>query len=205
MKLGKKFRLSAAGALLALVAVPFAAPAAFAHDSLVSADPLADTTVESLNSVTLQFNNAPLGIEGSNLVQVKGPDGKFYETACPALDGPVVKAPVALGPAGEYHVDWRVVSSDGHPIAEEYTFTYAPSADAEAAEGSATPRCGVAASGPVEESPESGEAGADAASGDASQSDSSTGLWVGIGVGGIVVIAVAAAAWLILRKPRSTK
>ncbi|WP_053388020.1 copper resistance CopC family protein [Leucobacter japonicus] len=202
MTLAHRIRLAAAGALVALVAVPVAATAAFAHDSLVSADPLAGTTVESLDSITLQFNNSPLGLDGSNLVQVIGPDGKYYETGCPTLAGPVVTAPIALGAAGEYQVEWRVVSSDGHPISEEYTFTYAPQAGAEASAGSETPQCGTAVGSPGDAANSTSASGDTADERVAETRSPVSGLGIGIGVGGFAVIAIAAAAWFILRKPR---
>ena len=200
MTLVRRLRLVASGALVALAAVPLAAAAANAHDQLVSADPLAGATVESLDAVTLQFNNAPLGLEGSNVVQVTGPDGRFYETGCPTLSGPVVTAPIALGAPGEYEVQWRVVSSDGHPIADTSTFTYAPSGGGDPAAGSATPLCGEArgtASTGASAAADPGETRAD------ETRSSVSGLWIGIGVGGGAVIAVAAAAWAILRRPRA--
>lgn len=190
MSARRRVRAAAFGALLALAAVPLASTAAFAHDSLVSADPSAGSTVESAEAVTLQFNNSPLGIEGSNIVQVIGPDGRYYETGCPALDGPLVQAPVKLGAAGEYEVRWRVVSSDGHPVTDEYRFTYEPSSSASPAEGSKTPHCGEAETA----SPQTGTE-------ETARESGNPGLWIGIGIGGIVILGVAIAAWVILRRP----
>ncbi|MFD5599612.1 copper resistance protein CopC [Leucobacter sp. NPDC058333] len=204
MTLARRTRLAAAGALVALVALPLVSSAAFAHDQLVSADPLASATVESLDEVTLQFNNAPLGLEGSNLVRVVGPDGRFYETGCPTLAGPVVTAPIALGEAGEYEVQWRVVSSDGHPIAENYSFTYSPtdgSAGSAGSAGSETPLCGDAAGAGGAAAPDSAGSAQEETRADETRSPVS-GLWIGVGVGGFAVLAIAAAAWAILRKPR---
>ncbi|SDQ54190.1 copper resistance CopC family protein [Leucobacter chromiiresistens] len=193
--------LVAAGALVALVGLPVAATAASAHDQLVSADPVTGATVESLDEITLQFNNSPLGLEGSNLVRVIGPDGSYYETGCPAVSGPTVSTPLALGPAGDYEVQWRVVSSDGHPIAENYTFSYEPAGDAEAGAGSAEPACG--------EAEQSAAAGAaeqtDAAQPESREAETASpvnGLWLGVGVGGLAVLAVAVAVFVILRRPR---
>lgn len=204
MTLSRRLALGAAGALVALAALPLAATAASAHDQLVSADPLDGTTVDSLDEITLQFNNAPLGLENSNLVRVIGPDGRYYETGCPTLAGPVVSAPLELGAAGEYEVQWRVVSSDGHPIAENYSFTYEPASDVQAGSGSETPLCGDAAA------PSAGaEPGVDGANGEAAAEQSRAqetassvnGLWIGVGVGGVALLAVGAAVFLILRRP----
>ncbi|GAA1786645.1 copper resistance CopC family protein [Leucobacter iarius] len=194
---GRGIRAALAGAALALVAVPFAASAAFAHDSLVSATPAPDTTTGSVDSVVLQFNNSPLGLEEGNLVQVIGPDGKYYETSCPTLSATQVTTPVKLGPAGKYEVEWRVVSSDGHPVADRFTFTYT----GEPAPGvrSKTPHCGKAAptgSGASASEPAGGERLAET-------KGTGNGLWIGAGVGGAAVLVVGLGAWVILRKPRA--
>ncbi|MEJ6489444.1 copper resistance protein CopC [Leucobacter sp. USCH14] len=208
----RRLALLAAGAVVAVVGLPVVATAASAHDQLVSADPVDGAAVESLDEITLQFNNSPLGLEGSNLVRVIGPDGRYYEAGCPSLSGPMVSTPVALGEAGVYEVQWRVVSSDGHPIAENFSFTYEPAGDAEAGAGSEAPLCGEAQETEADAAPEAANAaaGANSADSDASQNESGNagtsspvnGLWIGIGVGAFAVLAVAIAAIVILRRPR---
>lgn len=190
-------RAAFAGAALALVAVPFAAPAAFAHDSLVNATPAPDTTTGAVDSVVLQFNNSPLGLEEGNLVQVIGPDGKYYETSCPTLSATQVTTPVGLGPTGKYEVEWRVVSSDGHPVADRFTFTY--TGEAAPGAGSKTPHCGKAAPAGA------GSAASEPAGGErlAETKGTGNGLWIGAGVGGAAVLVVGLGAWVILRKPRA--
>lgn len=192
-------RAMVAGAVLALAAVPFAASAAFAHDSLVGATPTPDATTGSVESVVLQFNNSPLGLEEGNLVQVVGPDGKYYETSCPTLSATQVTTPVKLGPTGEYEVEWRVVSSDGHPIADRFRFTY--TGEPASGAGSKTPHCGTAApagSGPSASEPAGGERLAET-------KGSGNGLWIGVGVGGAAVLVVGLGTWVILRKPRAER
>ena len=207
----RRVALLAAGAVVAVVGLPVAATAAAAHDQLVSADPQGGAAVESLEEVTLQFNNAPLGLEGSTLVRVIGPDGRHYETGCPAPSGPMVSTPVALGEAGDYEVQWRVVSSDGHPIAENFSFTYEPAGEAAPGAGSDEPVCGEAEGVGADAAPDAAdEAGGTASDSDVSQNESRAadtaspvnGLWIGIGVGGFAVLAVAIAAVVILRRPR---
>lgn len=190
-------RAAIAGAVLALVAVPFAASAAFAHDSLVNATPVPGATSDAVDSVVLQFNNSPLGLEEGNLVQVIGPDGKYYETSCPTLSATQVTTPVKLGPTGKYEVEWRVVSSDGHPIADRFTFTYTGAATEGA--GSKTPHCGKAAPAVA------GASALEPAGGErlAETKGVGNGLWIGIGVGGAAVLVVGIGAWVILRRPRA--
>ncbi|UJP09709.1 copper resistance protein CopC [Microbacterium sp. KUDC0406] len=180
------------GILLGLIAVPVGATAASAHDSLVDSDPATGSTVTTLTKVDLTFSADPIGGEGADVIQVKGPDGRYYETGCPALNGSVVSTPVQAGPEGDYEVLWRVVSSDGHPVAGTFTFTFAPDGNVAAAKGSADPQCGP-------------KAPASADSSDAAGSSSApTGLWIGLGIGAVVLVATAGAAVLFARRPRRT-
>ena len=52
--------------------------------------------------------------------------------------------PAAIGPPGDYTVRWQVVSADGHPLSDEFAFTWAPTdATAAASPGrTAPPVCG---------------------------------------------------------------
>ncbi|BDZ44620.1 copper resistance CopC family protein [Naasia aerilata] len=140
--------LRALATLAGAAALALAAPlAASAHDSLSSSTPAADSTVDSADEVALTFSGVLLELgdgQQSTAIQVRR-DGRYYETACPALSDRTASVPVALGAAGTYDVLWQVVSSDGHPVSGTYSFTYAPAAGAEAAEGSAQPACGQAA------------------------------------------------------------
>lgn len=185
--------LLVAGAALGLLLAPVAAVSASAHDTLVQSDPASGAAVSSLDRIELTFSADPLGADGADLIQVKGPDGRYYETACPDLNGTDVTAPVALGPAGEYEVLWRIVSSDGHPVGGSYGFSYRPGAAATAAPGSATPQCGQAPS-----SAPSAEASSAADAPEAGASAPS-GLWLGLGIGGVAVIACGFGVWALAR------
>jgi methionine-rich copper-binding protein CopC len=187
-----RHRLSAFAAALGVGAVlaTAGAAAANAHDTLDGTAPAQGSTVTALSAVSLTFSADPLGTDGAAVIQVIGPDKRYYETACPDLNGPVVSSPVALGSAGSYEVLWRVVSSDGHPISGSYTFSYAPGGSATpAAAGSAKPVCGPAATAETE-APTAG-ASADA------------GLWVGLGIGAVVLVGVGAGAWALARGRKS--
>jgi len=116
--------------LLALVVAQ--APAASAHNVLISSDPKDGSTVaEPPAQITLVFNDDVLDV--GSAVQLKGPDG-VVDLDAPAADGPrlVQQLPGAL-PAGQYEMVWRVTSADGHPIDGTLTFT------ASAAGAQATP------------------------------------------------------------------
>lgn len=185
----RRLGVMAAGLLLAAAAVPAASLAAYAHDALVTSDPAAGTTVTSRDHVALTFSADPIDEDGADVVQIVGPDGRYYETDCPSLAGPVVTTPVALGPAGEYRVEWKIVSSDGHPVSDDFTFVYAPPADATAASGEASPVCG-------REAPTTAAAAPPAAAG-----GDDGGLWLGAGIAAVVVVGVGAGAWLLIRRP----
>lgn len=178
------------GVMAALVTAPLGATAASAHDSLVESSPGADQTVTALTAVELTFSADPIDRDGADLIQVKGPDGRYYETACPSLAGPLVSTPVEAGPSGTYEVLWRVVSSDGHPVSNTFTFTYDAPAGAAVAKGASAPACGGAA-----------DAATDAAA-PVTDSGGSSGLWIGLGAGAVVVVVVGVVAYLLMRRPR---
>lgn len=113
-------------AVTVLTAAAMVTPgAAFAHDVLISSSPAADESVESLpGHLTLSFSAQLIAEPGATIVEVTGPDGSPAHTSEPVIDGAEVTVPlVAEAPAGEYRVVWRVVSSDGHPISGEFSFT----------------------------------------------------------------------------------
>jgi methionine-rich copper-binding protein CopC len=110
----------------ALLAV--AEPAA-AHDELVSTDPAAGSEVAALPStLTLAFSGELLGGEGANEVQVTDASGATLNDGPTAVDGTTVTQALAGDAVGSIQVLWRVVSSDGHPISGEFSFTVADSA-----------------------------------------------------------------------------
>jgi methionine-rich copper-binding protein CopC len=167
------------------------APAASAHDSLVSATPTADETVSTASDVVLTFSANLLGADGGNEVVVVGPDTRHYETDCTALAGPTLTTPVELGPAGEYQVTWRAVSSDGHPVSGTFAFAYAPATGAPAAAGSEASPCASVASQQ------------EAAAPDATTPAAPSGLVIGLSVGGVAVIVVGVVVALLLRPRRA--
>src|SRR5690625_7982125 len=122
-----RFRLSActstrlAAALLLVLSV-FIVPRASAHDVLVSSDPEDGAEVEAPTGFTLTFNNEPL--EVNPVVSISGPDGQ--ESALevePVVEGRDVYVELPDLEAGEYDVSSSIVSSDGHPISGEQSFT----------------------------------------------------------------------------------
>lgn len=111
--------LLAGGLLLAS-----AAPAA-AHDNLISSTPEAGSTVDvSPAEISLTFSGELLTATSAVVIEVTSPDGQNVAEGEPAVDGTTVTQTLAASQsAGVFTVLWRVVSSDGHPISDQYTYT----------------------------------------------------------------------------------
>lgn len=188
-------RLGVAALLLAGAAA-LAGPVspALAHNTVIGESPKADSTVSTQpGTVALETSDALLDVEGATAMDVVGPDGRHYATACPSVDRAIASVPAELGPEGEYTVAWRVVSADGHPITGEFEFTWAPSDGETLAEGAEEPVCeAAAASGDAVEGQGDGQADAAASGGLGDLA------WV---IGGAAVVALAAlVAFLVMRR-----
>ncbi|MCM3696374.1 copper resistance CopC family protein [Microbacterium oleivorans] len=119
-------RRSAAIAATVLTALVFLAPAspAAAHDELLGSDPAADEILGTTpDEITLTFSAPPSTEAGAAVLAV-------YDEACRSIaegdpevtDNTVTQA--ISGPVeGAVLVQWRVVSSDGHPISDQFTFS----------------------------------------------------------------------------------
>lgn len=99
-------------------------PAA-AHDDLVSSYPQAEATIDgSPAEITLTFSADLTDMEGASVIEVIDEDGKNV-----AIDAPQVSAAsitqhlVPDATTGVFTIRWKVVSSDGHPISGEYSYT----------------------------------------------------------------------------------
>lgn len=129
---------------------------ASAHNSLAGSTPEAGSTLTQLpTDFSITTDDDLLDLGGSNAgfaLQVIGSDGRYYGDGCLSIAGPSMSTPAAIGPAGAYTVRWQVVSTDGHPLSDEFDFTWAPAdASTPAAAGSATPPvCGESGAGAPE-------------------------------------------------------
>ena len=122
-----------------------------AHDTLLESDPADGATLEtSPEAITLTFSADVL--EVSPLVRITDESGEQLAEITPSVDGPVATATLEEPlPAGTSTVQWRVVSSDGHPI--EGTFEVTVEQDAAAEETTEAP---AEESSPAEESAPAG-------------------------------------------------
>jgi methionine-rich copper-binding protein CopC len=121
-----------------LVATP-----AFAHDELIDSTPAAGATLTELPdtfSITMNEDLLDLDDKGSGFgILIQDSEGLYYGDGCVRVDGPTMSADAVLGEPGEYTFIWQVVSSDGHPTSDEFTFTWAPDTDFAFEDGSVQP------------------------------------------------------------------
>lgn len=180
-------------ALLALGA------SAQAHGTLLESDPADGATLEtSPEAITLTFSADVL--EVSPLVRITDESGEQLAEITPSVDGPVATATLEEPlPAGTSTVQWRVVSSDGHPI--EGTFEVTVEQDAAAEETTEAP---AEESSPAEESApaetttpaeEDEQAAAEAA-----EDESGSSMTPLLIVLGVVVVGAVVAVLLIVRR-----
>ena len=124
-------RLGFAALLVAAMSVFAFAPAASAHDQLVSSNPEDGAELDQ-QPKWLEMNfSGDIQEVGSEVKVIV--DGKDVSAGELTVEGKKlsVALPDDLKP-GDYEVTWRVVSQDGHPISGDYAFTIK---DAEGAGG----------------------------------------------------------------------
>lgn len=116
--------IALAAASLVLIAVP-----ASAHDELTGTDPASGATLEALPAeLTLTFSSEIADDEGASEVQVTDAAGTTLTDGGPLVHDNELTQALAGEPTGEITVLWKVVSSDGHPISGEFSFTVTPPA-----------------------------------------------------------------------------
>jgi methionine-rich copper-binding protein CopC len=143
-------RLLAAALLAAAVSVFAGAPPASAHDRLVSSSPPEGARVAAPDRVDLVFSGVLLDRFGE--LAVTGPDGRRYDRGAPrVVDRTIGVDLLPLPVTGRYTAAYRIVSSDGHPVSGQVTFTVT-----KAVPGATTP---------PEPSPSAGAAGGTGSSG----------------------------------------
>ena len=128
------------------------APAALAHDRLISSSPSAgEALADSPDQIVLTMSADALEIGTEILVtDLEGADYARDLT----LDGPRVSVDLDALPDGFYDVRWRVVSSDGHPISGIIPFSVGPVGERPSGEPSPV---ATASAAPTEEAAGQGE------------------------------------------------
>lgn len=155
---GRRALLVVVGFIAAALLTVTPATAARAHDGVIESNPAPDSTVSTqLTEVTMRFSDEllDLGGEGAFVIQVVGPDANFYNLGCISVEGDTASTDVSLGRSGTYTVTWQVISSDGHPTSDSFTFDYNQPDEIGASPGTAIAPClpGAAIEGEPEETP----------------------------------------------------
>ncbi|MER1996742.1 MAG: copper resistance CopC family protein [Arthrobacter sp.] len=128
--------LLAAALLAAFAAVLFLAAPAHAHDELVSSNPADGAVLDAAPSeIELVFSSELMDL--GNQVIVEDAAGTNLAESEPVLTRETLVQAVPALEAGDYKVNWRAVSSDGHPITGTFSFTVNGSAGSETAAPSA--------------------------------------------------------------------
>ena len=199
------FGAAVVAGVLALSAAP-----ASAHNYVVDVGPAEGSVVTTQpESIFVTTNDALLDLDGtaaSSGIQVSGPADAplYYGDGCVTVAGATAQTTAQLGAAGEYTVTWQVVSTDGHPISDDFTFDWQPGDDVPLAEGSATPPdCGGTA---AETDTGVADTGADSGASDATSSESTASggvsdvVWIASALGA-VALAVTVVLLVLRRRP----
>lgn len=174
------------------------APAALAHDRLISANPAdGDVLPEAPAAVELVFSAELMDL--GNEVRVEDAAGTDVTGGELQLQRETLTQPLAALEDGTYEVTWRAVSSDGHPITGSFSFQVGSGEADSASTGAATGQdqasggTGAASPGAAEASP-----GDEADRPDAGDDASGLPGWVpAAGLGALAGIGIyAAAVWL---------
>lgn len=115
-------RIAAFSAGIAALLILTVAGPASAHDELLGSTPSPDERLSAApTSVVLTFSAAIMH-EGAEIVVVDAA-GKDWTDGDPVIDTNTLTVPVSADmPDAGYLVEWRVVSSDGHPISGTIPF-----------------------------------------------------------------------------------
>lgn len=185
------------GAALAMIGAP-----AYAHDELIGSSPAAGSEVAQLpDEITLTFSGVLLDEAGTTQVVVTDASGTDLTDGDPTLDGTKLTQPLAAGIAsGIVTVTWRVVSSDGHPVSDQFTFTVAGGADTTPTESSPAEASPAATATPAPTGT------APAPTGTAPPADDEGGspaVWIGAGVAILAALVAVFAATAAAKRRRS--
>jgi len=192
--------IALAATLLAAFLVLFSPLSASAHDALVSSSPAADESVEVVPAeLTLTFSAKLIGGEGATLVAVTDPEGNSVTDGAATTEGAIVTQPLkGSGPAGQYHVEWKVVSSDGHPTSGEYSFTVTVGDD-----GAATDEPSAAPTTSATPTTEQTAAPAPTPTPEANADDADGGsAWIWVLVIVAILLVAGVVVWIVMSRRR---
>lgn len=132
-----------AALLLCVGASLTTAPAASAHDQLISSSPASDERLDKPPaSITLTFISPLLTL--GHEVRVVDDNARNWVSGAAVLTRETLTQPLPELPDGGYQVSWRVVSADGHPISGGYRFRIGNPAAAEPSAAGGEPSAAAA-------------------------------------------------------------
>ena len=109
--------------IFALLALAATATGALAHSKAEETTPANEATVTTVDVIEMRFDD-PMRVTAITMI---GPDGDVAierETGMDAVTEFRALPPADL-PDGDYTVDWRGLSADGHPMQGTFGFTVA--------------------------------------------------------------------------------
>lgn len=111
---------------LSLVSLVLSSGPVFAHSDELITSPKAGSTVEAAKiSISVEFAEELLtGDEAiSHEVVITNSEGAIIPALCAIADGFALNTVAAIDQPGEYKVNWRTVSADGHPTSGDFSFS----------------------------------------------------------------------------------
>lgn len=107
---------------LILITAPMAAEA---HTRFLMSEPAPDAVLSTAPQVVQLWFSKPVESAFSR-IEVKGPDGQRFDTdnvRHNPEDAKILEVGLPKLPPATYHVDWSVVSGDGHRVKGDFSFT----------------------------------------------------------------------------------
>ena len=97
---------------------------AFAHAEFLGSAPASGSHLSSMpGKITLRFGENLSDLSGANAIVVMGPGGEeISQGEVSIMDTSAARDLKATSKAGTYHVAYRVLSADGHPVSGELDF-----------------------------------------------------------------------------------
>ena len=97
---------------------------AFAHAEFLDSTPAPGSHLSSVpGKITLRFGEHLSDLSGANAIVVTGPGGEeVSQGEITIIAASVTSALKATSETGTYHVAYRVLSADGHPVSGEFDF-----------------------------------------------------------------------------------
>jgi copper resistance protein C len=177
--------------VFAAAVLGLAGPAA-AHDAVESSTPAEGATVAvPPEQVSVTLSNNPLGI-GSSFSVKDASGAEWADGPVDIVDNVASQKLKAGGPAGQYTVAWRVVSSDSHPIEGTFTFTASSAAEGAAPAASSTAGSTPAATVPGMGTAEPGVTAAPESTGSGEPFQWSIVIFAAAAVGLLLTLAILA-------------